>query len=175
MVLTPEVNFDHLVIDPFSDVLGTAWLDTFHYNPRDIAIKIRRNVKDHVILFKYWITPSSFPFFDKDSLNDIMHQQFEWIESILGLDFFDLINVEVKEEKQPLMTDSDIYVEFMFYLSEEKFNLAVTLLRIKGYTNRIEQIYPNSMFYNCTSLTSVSFPSNYNSLGSTPFISSGVL
>ncbi len=154
--MAPEVNFNRLAIDPFSDVLSTAWLDTFHYSPRDIAIRIRRHVKDHIILFKYWVAPSSFPFFDKDSLNDIMHQQFEWIESILGLDFFDLINVEVKNE------DSDIGIEFMFYLSEEKFKLAVTLLRIKGYTNRIEQLYPNCLFYNCTSLTSVTFPTNYN-------------
>ena len=53
MVITPEVNFDHLVIDPFADILGTAWLDTFHYSPADVAIKIKRNVADHVILFKY--------------------------------------------------------------------------------------------------------------------------
>lgn len=150
MVLKSEVNFDHFIMDPFVDVLGIAWLDTFHYDPGDIAVRIRRNVKDHIILFKYWVTPSSFPFFDKDSLNDIMHQQFEWIESTLGLSFFDLINVEVKNE------DSNIGIEFMFYLSEEKFELAVTLLRIKGYTNRIEQIYPNCMFYDC----SITFPTS---------------
>lgn len=54
MVLTPEVNFDHLIIDPFAEILGTAWLDTFHYSPRDIAIKIKRNINDHVILFTYY-------------------------------------------------------------------------------------------------------------------------
>ena len=68
MVLTPEVNFDHLIIDPFAEILGTAWLDTFHYSPRDIAIKIKRNINDHVILFKYWITPASFVYFDKDTI-----------------------------------------------------------------------------------------------------------
>ena len=167
MVLAPEVNFDHLMVDPFADILGIAWLDTFHYNPSDIAIKIKRNIKDHVILFKYWVTPASFVYFDKDTLNEFMHQQMDWIESNTGgLNFFDLINIEVKEEKQPLMTNSDIYVEFMFYLSKEKFDLASTLLKIKGYTTRLEKIYPAglSMFYNYTSLMAVSFPANYNKI-----------
>jgi len=167
LVLAPEVNFDHLMVDPFADILGIAWLDTFHYNPSDIAIKIKRNIKDHVILFKYWITPASFVYFDKDTLNEFMHQQMDWIESNTGgLNFFDLINIEVKEEKQPLMTNSDIYVEFMFYLSKEKFDLASTLLKIKGYTTRFEKIYPAglSMFYNYTSLMAVSFPANYNKI-----------
>lgn len=167
MVLAPEVNFDHLIIDPFADVLGTAWLDTFHYSPSDIAIKIKRNVKDHIILFKYWVTPASFVYFDKDTLNEFMHQQMDWIESnVGGLDFFDLINIEIKEEKSSLMIDSNVYVEFMFYLSEEKFNLATTLFKIKGYTTRFEKLFPAglSMFYNCTGLTTVSFPANYNKM-----------
>lgn len=176
MVLTPEVNFDHIIIDPFADVLGTAWLDTFHYSPADVVIKIKRNVLDHIILFKFWVTLASFPGFDKNSLNEFMHQQMDWIESnVGGLDFFDLINIEVKEEKQPLRTNRDIYVEFMFYLSKEKFDLASTLLKIKGYTTRLEQIYPAglSMFYNCASLTAVSFPKNYSSLASYPTMFSG--
>ena len=176
MVLAPEVNFDHVIMDPFADILGIAWLDTFHYNPRDIAIKIKRNVKDHVILFKYWVTPASFVYFDKDTLNEFMHQQMDWIESnVGGLNFFDLINIEVEEEKQPLMANPDIYVEFMFYLSKEKFDLASTLFKIKGYTTRLEKIYPAglSMFYNCASLTTVSFSGNYSSLASHPTISSG--
>lgn len=161
MVLTPEVNFDHLIIDPFAEILGTAWLDTFHYTPRDVAIKIKRNISDHVILFKYWVTPASFVCFDKDTLNEFMHQQMDWIESnVGGLNFFDLINIETRE----LKIDSSIYVEFMFYLSEEKFNLAATLFKIKGYANIFEKIYPGglSMFYNCASLTAVSFPANYS-------------
>lgn len=176
MVISPEVNFDHIIIDPFADVLGTAWLDTFHYSPADVAIKIKRNVLDHIILFKFWVTPASFPGFDKNSLNEFMHQQMDWIESnVGGLDFFDLINIEVKEEKQPLMINSDIYVEFMFYLSKEKFDLASTLLKIKGYTTRLEQIYPAglSMFYNCASLTAVSFPAGVHQLASHPIIFSG--
>lgn len=167
MIISPEVNFDYIVIDPFADVLGTAWLDTFHYSPIDIAIKIKRNIKDHVILFKYWVTPASFVNFDKNTLNEFMHQQMDWIENnVGGLNFFDLINIEVEEEKQPLRANSDIYVEFMFYLSKEKFDLASTLLKIKGYTTRLEQIYPAglSMFYNCASLTAVSFPANYNKM-----------
>ena len=163
MVLTPEVNFDHLIIDPFTEILSTAWLDTFHYSPRDIAIKIKRNINDRVILFKYWITPASFVYFDKDTLNEFMHQQTNWIESnVGGLNFFDLINVETRE----LKIDSSIYVEFMFYLSEEKFNLAATLFKIKGYTNTLEKIYPGglSMFYDCASLIAVSFPANYNNM-----------
>ena len=161
MVFTPEVNFDHLIIDPFAEILSTAWLNTFHYSPRDIAIKIKRNINDNIILFKYWITPASFVYFDKDTLNEFMHQQTDWIESnVGGLNFFDLINIETKEIK---IVDSCIYVEFMFYLSEEKFNLAATLFKIKGYTNILEKIYPGglSMFYNCASLTAVSFPANY--------------
>lgn len=161
MVLASEVNFNHLIIDPFAEILGTAWLDTFHYSPRDIAIKIKRNISDHVILFKYWVTPASFVCFGKDTLNEFMHQQMDWIESnVGGLNFFDLINIETRE----LKIDSSIYVEFMFYLTEEKFNLAATLFKIKGYTNIFEKIYPGglSMFYNCTSLTTVSFPANYN-------------
>lgn len=177
MVITPEVNFDHLVIDPFADILGTAWLDTFHYSPADVAIKIKRNVADHVILFKYWVTPTSFIDFDKNTLNEFMHQQIDWIEAnVGGLNFFDLINLEVTEEKQPLRANPDIYIEFMMHLSKEKFNLASTLLKIKGYTNRLEELYPGGMymFYNCTSLTSVSFPSNYNNLVSYPNISGGI-
>lgn len=177
MVISPEVNFDHIIIDPFVDVLGTAWLDTFHYSPTDVAIKIKRNIKDHVILFKYWVTPASFVYFNKDTLNEFMHQQMDWIENnVGGLNFFDLINVEVEEEKQPLMANPNIYVEFMFYLSKEKFDLASTLLKIKGYTTRLEKIYPTglSMFYNCASLTAVSFPKNYSSLASTPTMFGGV-
>ena len=176
MVITPEVNFDHLVIDPFADILGTAWLDTFHYSPADVAIKIKRNVLDHIILFKFWVTPASFPGFDKNSLNEFMHQQMDWIENnIGGLNFFDLINIEVKEEKQPLRTNPDIYVEFMFYLSKEKFDLTSTLLKIKGYTHKLEEIYPSgmSMFYNCTSLTVVNFPAGYSNLASHPLMFSG--
>ena len=165
-----------MIIDPFADVLGTAWLDTFHYSPADVAIKIKRNIEDHVILFKYWVTPASFVYFDKDTLNEFMHQQMDWIENnVGGLNFFDLINIEVEEEKQPLRTNRDIYVEFMFYLSKEKFDLASTLLKIKGYTTRLEQIYPAglSMFYNCASLTAVSFPSGVYQVASHPIIFSG--
>ena len=175
MVISPEVNFDYIIKDPFADVLGTAWLDTFHYSPADVAIKIKRNVLENIILFKFWVTPASFPGFDKNSLNEFMHQQMDWIENnVGGLNFFDLINIEVKEEKQPLMTNSDIYVEFMFYLSKEKFDLASTLLKIK-YTTRLEQMYPAglSMFYDCASLTVVSFPAGYSNLASYPFIFSG--
>lgn len=167
MVISPEVNFDHIIIDLFADVLGIAWLDTFHYSPMDVAIKIKRNIKDHVILFKYWVTPASFVNFDKNTLNEFMHQQMDWIESnVGGLNFFDLINIEIKEEKQPLMANTDIYVEFMFYLSKEKFDLASTLFKIKGYTTRLEKIYPGglSMFYDCAGLTAVSFPANYNNM-----------
>lgn len=149
-----EVNFDRLIVDPFADILGTAWLDTFHYNPSDIVIKIKRNIRDHVILFKYYVTPASFVHFDKDALNEFMHQQMDWIESNTGgLGFFDLINIEIKEEKQYLN------VEFMFYLSKEKFNLAATLFKIKGYTTRLEKIYPAglSIFYNCTNLMAINF------------------
>lgn len=169
MVLAPEVNFDHLSIDPFADILGTAWLDTFHYSPKDIVIKIKRNMRDHVILFKYWVTPASFAYFDKDTLNEFMHQQMDWIESnVGGLNFFDLMNIEIKEVK----IDSSIYIEFMFYLSKEKFDLASTLLKIKGYTTRLEKILPDglsALFYNCASLTAVNFPTNYPSLASLGF------
>lgn len=138
--------------------------------------KIKRNVLDHIILFKFWVTPASFPGFDKNSLNEFMHQQMDWIENnVGGLNFFDLINIEVKEEKQPLRTNSDIYVEFMFYLSKEKFDLASALLKIKGYTHKLEEIYPSgmSMFYNCTSLTVVNFPAGYSNLASHLLMFSG--
>lgn len=155
-----------MIIDPFADVLGTVWLDTFHYSPADVVIKIKRNVSDHIILFKFWVTPASFSDFDKDTLNEFMHQQMDWIENnVGGLNFFDLINIEVKEEKQPLRANPDIYVEFMFYLSEEKFDIAKTLLKIKGYTSKLE--FLNNILYNHAGLAAVSFPSNYKSLAST--------
>lgn len=67
--------------------------------------------------------------------------------------------------------DYDGYV-FCYYIrrcktkaeTEDMIQVGEALFKIKGYTNILEKIYPGglSMFYDCASLTAVSFPANYN-------------